>query len=215
MLLFIDTESTGLHPLSSLCQVACLVDDSSKIVNTFSCNIQPFEHTIIETQALSLLNVTEKDLWSYPCPHSQALLLAQFFYQYLDKDICLVGHSVQYDVAALCRFFKHICAITDCQDSRDLFEKIICMLHDCSLYCTFLHAKQLRLPVMSYALLSLAQYFHCHCSDQIHSLEIHTAINDCTLTRCVYYCLEQYILTKKSCKTYGSKTKRNTSRYRI
>lgn len=187
LVLWIDTETSGVYASCDVCQISGLFEKDGEIIHTFNLYSHPFHDTMITPQALEAMGVSEKTLWTYPAPRKTYNELVDILQQYVSTNHIIVGHSIRFDVDKLMQFGKKVFYHALLHHSVNGFTPLDEYLHFESTFCTYRFAKQLRrkrkLPrtVGSNSLRNLSREL------ELENYRPHNALEDVRMVRKVCY----------------------------
>jgi hypothetical protein len=199
--LWLDTETTGVYENCDICQAAGIIEQEGSILATFVYTSRPFYDTLITSKALTLMNITRQELWSYPDPAVMYQQLASILTMYCKDGFALAGQCIHFDLRKMKRFLikAHYDILLDRRQYHDLqhYDEFFNVRET---FCTNRFARRLRrlgiLPPGSNSLPVLAKELHCGNFIQ------HSAEEDIRMTRLVGYKLLEKKIAHNSEERY-------------
>lgn len=109
--LFIDTETTGISPQAGIWQIAGIIRIDGEVKEEFDLKCDIFEDDVVEPEAMSMANMTTKDLSKLPDPAETYESLIKILERYVDRydkrdKFQFIGYGAEYDAKALRRWFE-------------------------------------------------------------------------------------------------------------
>ncbi len=191
--LWLDTETGGIYKRCDAHQIAGIIEQDGKVVETFVLYARPFYDSLITKEALRIMNVTYDTIWNYPKPSDTYVQLLDVLSKYCptgadNEKFIIAGHVSSFDISKLLQFGQKVVSMIvhgdapmSCLEKGNIQDYI---LSDRK-FCSCVLARRLRkcgvLPKGRNRLVDLADEF------KVSHTILHDAVEDIRVTREIAY----------------------------